>query len=49
MKRQHSPKCPRVSHCPIPHRPGQWDRTGQQNNQCKIKEASNEQLFVTEL
>lgn len=32
---QNIPKCPKVSRCPTPHEPGQWDRTGQRNNQRK--------------
>ena len=32
---QNVPKCPKASHCPTPHEPGQWDRTGQRNNQRK--------------
>lgn len=34
---QNIPKCPKVSHCPTPHESGQWDRTGQRNNQRKKK------------
>ena len=34
---QNIPKCPKVSHCPTPCEPGQWDRTGQHNNQRKKK------------
>lgn len=34
---QNIPKCPKVSHCPTPYEPGQWDRTGQHNNQRKKK------------
>lgn len=34
---QNIPKCPKVSHCPMPYEPGQWDRTGQCNNQRKKK------------
>lgn len=30
-------KCPKVSHCPKPYEPGQWDRTGQHSNQRKKK------------
>lgn len=32
---QNIPKCPTASHCPTPHETGQWDRTGQRNNQRK--------------
>ena len=32
-----NPKCPKVSHCPTHYEPGQWDRTGQCNNQRKKK------------
>lgn len=34
---QNIPKCPKVFHCPTPYEPGQWDRTGQCNNQRKKK------------
>ena len=34
---QNIPKCPKVSYCPTPYEPGQWDRTGQCNNQRKKK------------
>lgn len=34
---QNIPKCPKVSHCLTPYGPGQWDRTGQHNNQRKNK------------
>lgn len=34
---QNISKCPKVSHCPTPYEPGQWDRTGQHNNQWKKK------------
>ena len=37
MKKRYSPKCPKVSHRPMPYEPGQWDRTGQGNNQWKKK------------
>lgn len=49
MKKQYSPKCPKVSHCPIPIDRDSGTGRDSKTGYGKIKEASDEQLFVTEI